>query len=364
MFHLLIPLFLATSFPALADVSMGETRVYRVRQTAKLDQIPEGAKSIRWWVAIPEDERFQDVLDLTVVSAPGPWRLEREPARGNRFLYIEANDPKAAAVEAVVEFTLRRQPVLVDVKPESVGPITEVHRRIYAEDLDKNAPHMKVTAEIAAMAAEACGPETNPAVQARKLLDLVAAKADHYSKDASKPKCGIGDSQDCLTNGGGCCTDLHSLFIALARAREIPARLQMGYRVLEKNEGKEVDPGYRCWVEYFLPGYGWVPADVVEADAADGQGPARWFTGLTERRLWLNSGREFVLNPKQSGVDRVNTMIIGHAEIDGKPARVLPEGALAAQLTRKVHFTEIKGTTPTWLGATAGDAAKSAGGGR
>lgn len=335
------------------EVPLGETRVYKVRQTAIVDQIPEGAKQVRFWVAVPEEERHQDVLDFAVVSAPGPWRLEREPDRGNRFLYVEVADPKTPAIEVVVEFTLRREPVLVAIDPAKVGPITDVHRRIYAEDLSHDAPHMKVTPTIVEMAKKACGSETNPAVQAQKLLALVAETADHYSKDPSKPNCGIGDAEDCLTNGGGCCTDLHSLFIALARAQGIPARLQMGYRVLEKNENKEVDPGYRCWVEYFLPGFGWVPADIVEADAKDGMGPARWFAGLTERRLWLNSGREFQLNPPQAQKGRVNTMIIGHAEIDGVPARVLPDGPLAAQLKRKVHFTEIRGDQPTRLGAAA-----------
>jgi hypothetical protein len=94
-------------------------------------------------------------------------------------------------------------------------------------------------------------------------------------------------------------------------------------------------------VEYFLPGYGWVPADIVEADAIGGLGPQRWFTGLTERRLWLNEGREFVLNPRQAG-GRVNTMVIGYAEIDGIEARVLPDGELKPQLTRRIEFHEIK----------------------
>jgi transglutaminase-like putative cysteine protease len=355
MSPLLLPLFIAALLPALRpsgdEVSLGESRVYKVRQTAIVDQIPEGSKQVRFWVAVPEEERYQDVLDFAVVSAPGPWRLEREPDRGNRFLYVEVADPKSASIEVVVEFTLRRDPVLTEIDPDQVGPITDVHRKVYAEDLSWDAPHMKVTPVITEMAAEACKGVSNPAEQVRKLLDLVAQSADHYSKDPTKPKCGIGDAEDCMTNGGGCCTDLHSLFIALARAQGIPARLQMGYRVLEKNEGKEVDPGYRCWVEYFLPGYGWVSADIVEADAVDGMGPARWFAGLTERRLWLNSGREFQLVPPQAAPGRVNTMIIGYAEIDGVPARVLPDGPLAAQLTRKVHFTEIRDGKPTRLGA-------------
>src|SRR4029079_17428313 len=130
-----------------------------------------------------------------------------------------------------------------------------------------------------------------------------------------------------------------SLFIALARARGIPARLQMGYRLQPKNVGIEADPGYRCWAEYFLAGYGWVPADIVEADASDAAGRTRWFSGLTERRIHLNQGREFDLPFKQNKA-RVNLMSLGYAEIDGKPVRVLPEGNKTPQLVRKVKYTE------------------------
>jgi hypothetical protein len=113
----------------------------------------------------------------------------------------------------------------------------------------------------------------------------------------------------------------------------------MGYRLQPQNAGVEVDPGYRCWVEYFVPSYGWVPADIVEASAADAEGRVRWFSGLNERRVHLNQGREFELSPKQSG-SRVNTLVIGYAEIDGVPARVLPEGDRKPQLTRTVTYTE------------------------
>ena len=321
--------------------ALGETRVYRVEQLAVLDAIPTDANQVRWWVSIPDNERFQEILDFSVVDAPGTWRIERDAVRGNRFLYIEAPAPKDGKLEAKVEFTLRRRPVLVDVDPAKVGPITALHRRMYAEEVRTDAPHMTVTADIARMADEVCGAEKNPALQARKLLQHVADLADHYSKDPSKPNCGIGDADDCLTNAGGCCTDLHSLFIALARASGIPSRLQMGYRLNPKNAGKSYDPGYRCWVEYFLPGYGWVSADIVEADAEGGLGPDRWFTGLTEWRLWLNEGRQFELRPSQAAPP-VNTMIIGHAEIDGRPARVLPEGDNPAQMSRTIRFEEVR----------------------
>lgn len=316
-------------------------RTYEVHQTVTLDQIAEGTKLVRWWVSIPDDHRHQDLLDIEVVDAPGPWRIERDAVRGNRFLYLEVAKPSAAKLDVVVRYQVRRESVAATIDPDRVGPITPKLAQFYAEELRKDAPHMAVTAEIQALADRVVGKDTNPAIRAAKLLRYVADSADHYSKDPSKPKCGIGSAGDCMTNAGGCCTDLHSLFITLARAAGIPARLQMGYRLNPKNEGKDYDPGYRCWVEYFLPGYGWISADVVEADAPEGLGPNRWFTGLTEWRVWLNEGREFELRPRQAA-GPVNTMIIGHAELDGRPARVLPEGDLAAQLSRKIRFREVR----------------------
>lgn len=334
----------STALTLHGETTAPVTTTYRVEQNVTLSEIPAGAKSIKWWISIPNDDRYQEVLDFNVVSAPGAWSTVTEPDHGNRFMLVEVAAPPAGSLTTKVEFQLRRRSVFTEIEPAKVGPITASHRLLFVDELRQDAPHMKVSPRIAKLAQESCGAETNVAVQAKLLLNTVADYADHYSKDPSKPKCSVGDAEDCMTNAGGCCTDLHSMFIALARARGIPARLQMGYRLREANEGKEVDPGYRCWAEYFVPGYGWVSADIVEADAPNGLGRTRWFSGLTERRLWLNEGREFNLAGRAVTEHRVNTMVIGYAEIDGVEARVLADEAakIPAQLTRTVRFTEVK----------------------
>lgn len=340
----LTPLLAFSTAPQpVADASELGASTYRVQQTTVLNQIPEGTEQVDWWISIPGDARAQQLLDFEVVSAPGPWRIVTEPDRGNRFLLVEVAAPKTEQLETVVAFTLRREEICVDIDPQQVGQLTPRHRKFFAEATRMDAPNMAVTPAILDIAKEVCGNETNPALQTRALLGYVAAQADHYSKDPSKPSCGIGNAENCLKNAGGCCTDLHSLFISLARARGIPARLQMGYRLLHKNAGVEqVDPGYRCWAEYFLPGYGWIPADIVEADSGDE--PGLWFNGLTTERLWLNSGREFKLGTNGP----VNHMSMGHAELDGVPARLLPEGDLAPQLSRHIGFEimDSKACTP------------------
>jgi transglutaminase-like putative cysteine protease len=199
---------------------------------------------------------------------------------------------------------------------------------------------MVVTDQIQRLADEACGADDDVFSQVTKLWNVVADGADHYSKDPSKPKCGRGSAEDCLAQHGGCCTDLHSLFIALARARGIPTRIWFGYRLQTKNEGKDVDPGYRCWVEYFVPGFGWIPTDIVVGDAGDKESRAPWITALDERRIVLCEGRNFDLSPKQDG-PRVNNMTVGYAEIDGKPVPLLPDkDGKPSPLARSVMFTE------------------------
>jgi len=341
---------LALGLALRAEPAPEKTVTYRVEQNATLTGIPAGAKHVKFWISIPDNERYQDVLDFDASGVPGRWTLVRDADRGNRFMLLEVDNPGADSLTARLAFTLRRRSVFTEVDPAQAGPITDSHRRLYAEELRLDAPHMTVSPEIAALAAETVGTETNVAVQAQLLLGRVADLADHYGKDPSKPATSTGDATACLVKGGGTCTDMHSLFIALARSRGIPARLQMGYRLREANAGKETNPGYRCWAEYFVPNYGWISTDIVEADDPKGLGRARWFTGLTERRLWLNEGREFRL-PGQTAPDRVNTMIIGYAEIDGVPARVLPEGDQKAQLSRTVKFTEQSPEVPAKVAA-------------
>lgn len=87
------------------------------------------------------------------------------------------------------------------------------------------------------------------------------------------------------------------------------------------------------------------------AEDPKGLGRDRWFRGLTERRLWLNEGREFNLAGRGVMGHRVNTMIIGYAEIDGVEARVLPEGDKPAQLSRTVLYREIKPAPPAGVAA-------------
>jgi hypothetical protein len=85
-----------------------------------------------------------------------------------------------------------------------------------------------------------------------------------------------------LDNGWYDCHLGASLFIALCRARGIPARLLSGY-VLYKQA-----PGFHYWAEIWIPGQGWLPFDFLSWDLSVGGRDQYWrnyFVGKSEYRM-------------------------------------------------------------------------------
>lgn len=301
--------------------------IYTVRQTFAVKDLPEGSKHVRGWFWMPEDRPEQQVLDFRVTEAPSSVRITRDPRYGRSWLYAEAPATAGKPLRVVTEFKVVRRKVSGMADSSKAAPMTEEHRRVFAAELRRDEKHMEVTPEIQKIADKLAGKENNPVVQARKFFDFVIEKSDHYSKFGSDPKglC-LGDAMECLTGKGDCCTDQHALFIALCRARGIPCRLIYGSRVKPENAGKEHDPGYRCWPNFFAPGLGWVPLDISSADTA-GDRAGEWFGGIDENRIEWAEGRDFDLEPRSQV--RPDLVIRGWVEVDGKPH---------AELTRTLHF--------------------------
>jgi transglutaminase-like putative cysteine protease len=290
---------------------------YAVRHQVTVKDLPAGAKQVRIWFWMPEDTPEQKVLDFKIVEAPEGVRVTRDPVYGRSWIHADVAADPAKPPKIVTEFRLRRREVRGLADATKAGPITAEHRRAFARELRLDEKHMEVTPAIRKIADDLCGKETNPVVQARKCFDYVIAKSDHYSIFGPSPKgqC-LGDATECLLGAGDCCTDQHALFIALCRARGIPCRLIYGSRLNFANEGKDYDPGYRCWPRFFAPGLGWVPVDVSSADATKDADADRWFGGLDDRRIEWAEGRDFDLEPRSSV--KPDLVIRAWVEVDGK----------------------------------------------
>lgn len=309
----------------LAAVAVGPTvqaapasATFSVQHALKVKDIPQGAKKVRIWFWMPQDDANQKVLDFSVTDAPQGHKITTDPAYGRRYLYSEVLEPANGTINVATRFTVNRRAVSTTLDPEKSGALSPDQAQTFSAYLVKDTPHMEVDAKVTQLSAQLCGTETNVVRQARQIFDYVVTNTDHYSKGETAPKPSkIGSVAHCRENGGGSCTDMHSMFIALSRARNIPTRLHFGSRLQAKNEGKEIDPGYRCTVEFFAPKYGWVPLDVAAADTNPDKKDF-YFGGLDERRVTFNEGRDLDLSPKQDG-PRLNLFIGAYVEVDGKP---------------------------------------------
>lgn len=64
-----------------------------------------------------------------------------------------------------------------------------------------------------------------------------------------------------IEQGKGDCTEYSDLFVALCRAKNVPARVVSGYTVRT-----DVDTAKHNWVEVYMKGCGWVPIDPTAGD--------------------------------------------------------------------------------------------------
>jgi transglutaminase-like putative cysteine protease len=73
-----------------------------------------------------------------------------------------------------------------------------------------------------------------------------------------------------LMHGKGDCTEYSDLFVALCRAKNVPARVITGYRV----DGNSPSPKHN-WIEVYLQKFGWVPFDPSTGDVGNPPGTTR-----------------------------------------------------------------------------------------
>jgi transglutaminase-like putative cysteine protease len=166
-----------------------------------------------------------------------------------------------------------------------------------------------LTGRIAQVSANLAETDVTPLQQARVDYEYVTSIMKY---DKSGTGWGRGDALYACDVRHGNCTDFHSLFIGLARARGIPARFTIGFPIGAAKSGDV--PGYHCWAEFYSGGV-WVPVDASEAS----KHPNRhdyYFGHLDAARVAFTMGRDLVLKPPQKG-EPLNYLIYPYAELDG-----------------------------------------------
>src|SRR5262245_55730428 len=132
--------------------------------------IPDGAKRVRVWVALPQDDPAQQIKNLKV-DAPYPYKVELD-SEGSKVLYLEGDAPKAKDFKIVQTFVVTRSEVRSGVDAKKAKPISEADRVRLAHFLQPNK-HVTIDGDIEKLALQIVGEEKKPMHGVRKVNEWV-----------------------------------------------------------------------------------------------------------------------------------------------------------------------------------------------
>lgn len=280
----------------------------------------ESGKETRLWIPYAVTDQHQSVTDIKVAGDYTSSGVYTDKANGTPVLYAEWGKG-AASRKLTYSFAVEREEIQLRdlptrepawnpgdyaeyLKPTSLGPIDGEVKKL-ADTITKGK---KTVLE-----------------KARAIYDWTC---ENMYRDPATRGCGKGNVCELLKTPGGKCTDISSVYVALARAAGVPAREMFGVRLGKKAE-EDITSWQHCWAEFFLPGYGWVPVDPADVrkamlveklelkDPKTREYRDYFWGGIDPYRVQVAVGRDLVLNPPQAGAP-LNTFGYPYAEVGGE----------------------------------------------
>jgi transglutaminase-like putative cysteine protease len=228
----------------------------------------------RLWLPVPvsASSNYQRLIS-TEYDAPGAVRAQLLMVAGSdvQLLYVEWADPAAVGRVTLTHHvaTCNRRVYLGAARRASSTTAASVSSGTLQRYLRATA--LLPTDGIVRTTAEGiCAGKHRDIDKARAIYEWVV---ENTNRDPKTPGCGMGDVGSMLKSGylGGKCADINALFVALARAVQIPARDVYGIRVADSRLGYQslgrsgdVSKAQHCRGEFYAQEMGWIPVDPAD----------------------------------------------------------------------------------------------------
>ena len=296
---------------------------------------PDDSDDVRIWIPYPASNGEQSISRVVTSGNFTQSGIYREKETGNLALYADWVIPaKNRTITLTFDVTARE---LVRKDFPAVEPALPDEIKEYL----KSTAFIPTDGRIGEIAREISGDKQRISEKARAIYQWVV---ENTTRDPNVKGCGTGEVEKIITKRSGKCADISSVFVSLARAAGVPAREVFGLRLGKKDE-EDMTGGHHCWVEFYVPGYGWVPADpadvrkIMLTDNLDLKGAQKiidyYFGAVDEYRVALaRGGRGYYLNPRQKD-GPLNYFMYPYAEVNGKSLEWL---AAQTDLKYKIKF--------------------------
>ena len=237
---------------------------------------PIELEDLEWRIALPAETRRQKIREVSAIGLP----FTEEVKDGQRiavFKFDRFNSEQRyvfgwKAILEVWSIKYQFQPL----NCEEIPQLNEEYKEKYLTDND----NLAMNTEVIRLAAEtAVGTETNLLRQVYSIRNYV------YDKLSYGIKPHIDTPDIVLRRGVGSCGEYLGLLLALCRLNGIACRTVGRYKCpgdpLKRNIPLQPDYNH-VWMEFYLPGYGWLPMESNPDDLIEGGPyPTRFFMGLS-----------------------------------------------------------------------------------
>jgi len=270
---------------------------------ATIANIPAGIARLNVWIPLPSSRGPQAVSGV-MIESPLHFTMMHEREFGNDYAFATVDNPAAGDLTVLVHFMAERREETMNSPAETKATKPELERALRADKLVTLSPRVRK------LAAEVTAGKRAPIDEAHAIYDHLLATMKY---DKNIPGWGKGDTERACDIRAGNCTDFHSLFMSLARAKGIPSRFVIGFPMTAKDGQVK---GYHCWAEFYVKGKGWIPVDPSEASKSSDPATRNYLFGnLDPDRVQFTVGRDLVLEPRTA--EPLNYFIYPHAEANG-----------------------------------------------
>ena len=184
---------------------------------------PTGSRELEVWIPLPSTNELQSISHLELSGAKR-IRFVTDRQNGDRHAFVTLDPAQSKVpIEIRVAFQATRYEYRLDRDPTCKS--RDKFSRTVAPFLQTDTTE-PIDEDVARLAREQTADMSDPLQKARRLYDYLIASA-HPDRD--------------------------SLFVAMARAVGIPARLQVGFSLLD-NQKEGSLAGSHVWAEFYVNG--------------------------------------------------------------------------------------------------------------
>ncbi len=289
-----------------------------VEELAPLEKVE--LTEIEWRIALPAETPRQQVLSVEPVGLPFVEEvIDGQRVATFKFDRLESGERRLFGWKA----TLQVWSIKYQFGPKDGDNLPELPPEFCDRYLVDNDNLAMDKENIQRAARDAVGEETN---LLRKMYNIRNYVYDRLSYGI-KPH--IDTPDVALARGVGSCGEYLGVLLALGRLNGIACRTVGRYKCPPKPQqrGLPLEPDYNhVWMEFYLPGFGWLPMESNPDDVVEGGPyPTRFFMGLAWYHAEMGKGLPFEKLYRQGELIPREQLAIGELAINHVRFTILEE---------------------------------------